>query len=376
MSKVLVVGGANGIGCGIAKSLVEDSNITKVFVADIVPPTIQSSKIEFIRTNLAVDSFEVNDDLNDIDALYISAGIGRVAPFEMLDEAEIKLVLKINAESVICIIKKYYPLLMSNKNFNVAIMCSVAGRINSPLFSVYSASKAALSKFIQSINVELAMHGSTNRILEVSPGKIDGTSFYGGTTNISAMETLAKEVLTRAAQKQMLYIPQYDEIYKGVLERNNYDEFEFGVSSYQYKTARIEQSAKYKIGYLSGTFDMFHVGHLNLIRCAKLRCDYLIVGVHQDATHKGKNTVMSFEDRVAIVGACKYVDRVVTSCKEDSDAWELYKYNYLFVGSDYKNTERFNRYEKFFADKENVQVVYFPYTDSVSSTMLRTKLGK
>lgn len=125
-----------------------------------------------------------------------------------------------------------------------------------------------------------------------------------------------------------------------------------------------------RIGYLSGTFDLFHVGHLNLLRRAKDACDYLIVGINADASHKGKQTFIPFEERLEIVGAIKYVDKAVPACKEDSEAWEVWHYAKLFVGSDYKGSERFNRYEEYFADK-GVEIVYFPYTQGTSSTQIR-----
>jgi glycerol-3-phosphate cytidylyltransferase len=128
------------------------------------------------------------------------------------------------------------------------------------------------------------------------------------------------------------------------------------------------------IGYLSGTFDLFHIGHLNLIRRAKEQCDYLIVAVHDSGKWKGKETFIPFEERKEIVGACRYVDQVVDSPVEDSDAWELYHFDKLFVGSDYKGTERFNRYEEFFKDK-GVEIVYFPYTQSTSSTQIRALIN-
>lgn len=124
------------------------------------------------------------------------------------------------------------------------------------------------------------------------------------------------------------------------------------------------------IGYLSGTFDLFHIGHLNLIRRAKEQCDFLIVAVHDSGKWKGKETFIPFEERKEIVGACRYVDQVVDSPVEDSDAWELYHFDKLFVGSDYKGTERFKRYEESFKDT-GVEIVYFPYTQSVSSTQIR-----
>ena len=128
-----------------------------------------------------------------------------------------------------------------------------------------------------------------------------------------------------------------------------------------------------KIGYLSGTFDLFHVGHLNLLERAKKYCDYLIVGVNSNASHKGKITFIPLEERMRIVGAIGIVDKVIEAYPEDSEAWDEFKYNYLFVGSDYKGTERFNRYEEFFKDK-GVKIIYFPYTNGTSSTQLRAAL--
>ena len=125
---------------------------------------------------------------------------------------------------------------------------------------------------------------------------------------------------------------------------------------------------------MSGTFDLFHIGHLNVIRRAKEHCDYLIVGVHESGAWKGKETFIPLEERKAIVGSLQYVDKVVTSWQDDSSAWEHLHYDKLFVGSDYKGSERFMKYEAYFADK-GVEIVYFPYTNSTSSTKLREALS-
>lgn len=131
-----------------------------------------------------------------------------------------------------------------------------------------------------------------------------------------------------------------------------------------------------KIGYLSGTFDLFHIGHLNMLRRAKDYCDYLVVGIHKDASHKGKATFIPFDERMEIVRSVSFVDAVIESEREDSDVWTKgrVKYDYLFVGSDYKGTERFNRYEEYFKDK-GVKIIYFPYTQGTSSTQLRDALN-
>lgn len=125
------------------------------------------------------------------------------------------------------------------------------------------------------------------------------------------------------------------------------------------------------VGYLSGTFDLFHIGHLNIIRRAKEQCGHLIVGVHETPAFKGKDgTVIPFEERLALVGACRYVDEVVTASDEDTEDWERFHFQKLFVGTDYLHSERFARYEAFFAGRQ-VQIVYLPYTTQTSSTKIR-----
>ncbi len=129
------------------------------------------------------------------------------------------------------------------------------------------------------------------------------------------------------------------------------------------------------IGYLSGTFDLFHIGHLNLIKRAKEMCDYLIVGVHPTASFKKGRTFIPFEERLAIIAACRYVDEAVDACDEDTDDWERFHFDRLFVGDDYKGSERFAYYEDFFADK-GVEIIYFPYTVGTSSTKIRDAIDK
>ena len=177
--------------------------------------------------------------------------------------------------------------------------------------------------------------------------------------------------------RETLFIPEYEEVYKNVINRYQNDSRKFGLESYDYKVSKNREDNKKHtvVGYMSGTFDLFHVGHLNLIKRAKQECDYLIVGVHPSAAHKGKETFIPLEERKAIVASCKYVDKVVDSTPEDSDSWALYHYDKLFVGSDYKGTERFKRYEEYFKDK-GVNIVYFPYTKSTSSTQIRSLIMK
>ena len=131
------------------------------------------------------------------------------------------------------------------------------------------------------------------------------------------------------------------------------------------------------IGYTTGVFDMFHIGHLNILKKAKEQCDYLIVGVSTDElVYKSKNKVpiIPFEERVEIVKAIKYVDEVVPQYNKDKlAAYDKYKFDIMFVGDDWKGTDLFNKCEEELA-KKGSKVVYFPYTQGTSSTILREKV--
>ena len=114
-------------------------------------------------------------------------------------------------------------------------MVSIAGFMSSPFFSVYGASKAALKIFIESVNVELLKAGTTNRILNVSPGSIKGTSFYNKETQLDSLKQITNEIIYHTESKHDLFIPQYDTIFKNVLERYNSDFRAEGIHSYEYK---------------------------------------------------------------------------------------------------------------------------------------------
>ncbi len=136
---------------------------------------------------------------------------------------------------------------------------------------------------------------------------------------------------------------------------------------------------KYKIGYTTGVFDLFHVGHLNILEKAKEQCDYLIVGVSTDElvqNYKHKTPVIPFEQRIKIVEAIKYVDKVVPQVSLDKEiAYEKYKFNAIFHGDDWKNSDLYNKMEKELS-KHGVDIVYIKHTDGVSSTIIRDKMEK
>lgn len=374
--KAVVVGGSNGIGLAISKNLIERGYYLEI--CDRSGPDDGVLDGEKYHHNFC-DLLDFNEDLfyslaadQDVELLMITAGIGRVADFQFHHTAEIDKMLTVDTVSTLKIFRVFYDRILQDNCFYAGVMGSISGWMSTPSASVYAAAKAGVVRFVESVNIELEAYGSANRILDVSPASFKGSKFYGGKNDLSITGPLAEEILTHLFNRDTRFIPQYEETYKAVLERYAADPHEYGLHSWEFKKAsgRLDNQKRVKVGYLSGTFDLFHVGHLNLLRRAKAQCDYLIVGVHDSGAWKGKETFIPFEERKAIVGACKYVDKVVESCREDSDAWDLWHYDRLFVGSDYKGTERFRRYEEYFADK-GVEIVYFPYTQSTSSTQIR-----
>ena len=127
------------------------------------------------------------------------------------------------------------------------------------------------------------------------------------------------------------------------------------------------------IGYTTGVFDMFHIGHLNIIRASKEKCDYLIVGVSTDELvqqEKHKTPVIPYEERKEIIAALKYVDQVVPQKNKNKlAAWEELHFDKMFVGDDWKGTKAWSDFEEQFRPL-GVEIVYLPHTNGISSTIL------
>ena len=134
-----------------------------------------------------------------------------------------------------------------------------------------------------------------------------------------------------------------------------------------------------KIGYTSGVYDLFHIGHLNILKRAKLECDHLIVGVSTDElceSAKNQKPFIPFQERMDLVGSVKYVDEVVPQTNYDKmEAWNNLKFDKMFVGDDWKGTNQWKKTEKEFF-QYGVEIIYFPYTSHTSSTVLRKILLK
>lgn len=133
------------------------------------------------------------------------------------------------------------------------------------------------------------------------------------------------------------------------------------------------------IGYTTGVYDMFHIGHLNILKRAKEQCDFLIVGVSTDELvqrDKNKTPVIPFEERCEIVKAIRYVDMVVPQTNKNKlEAWEKYHFNKMFVGSDWEGTPQWKQFEQQFYPL-GVKIIYLPHTDGISSTLLTEFIKK
>lgn len=136
---------------------------------------------------------------------------------------------------------------------------------------------------------------------------------------------------------------------------------------------------KYKVGYTDGVYDLFHVGHLNMIQYAKEHCETLIVGVHGDdvvEAYKHRKPIINENDRCRIIQSIKGVDKAeINRFRDKLKLWELYHFDVVFIGDDWKGTERWNQFEKILGEV-GVDVVYVPYTKGISTTEIREWIMK
>ena len=154
---------------------------------------------------------------------------------------------------------------------------------------------------------------------------------------------------------------------------NNFQQkYEIAVYCKNNKLQYVYMNKRQLIGYTCGVYDLFHIGHLNLLKNAKSLCDKLIVGVSTDelASYKNKQCVIPYRDRAEIVSSIKYVDCVVPQTTRDKiEAYKKLKFDILFVGDDWFENDEWKTWENEL-QKYRVSVVYFPYTPNVSSTKI------
>ena len=237
IKRILVVGGANGIGLSIAHELALRKETEQVYIVDKAPlqEEYSHSKIESYQFDLTEDDYSFYDRFTDINALMITAGFGKLALFKDVPEDYIVNSFNVNTIPVLRLVHRFYHRLETQEDFYCGVMVSIAGFMSSPFFAVYGATKAALKIFIESVNIELERARSINRILNVSPGSISGTSFNAGKTDLSVTRELALQIIDHLENKHDLFIPQYDNVFHDVLERYHKDFRAEGLHSYDYK---------------------------------------------------------------------------------------------------------------------------------------------
>ena len=237
IKRILVVGGANGIGLSIATELAKRDEVEKVYIVDKAPLSEEYAhpKFETFLFDLTNEDYSFFDRFTDINALMITAGFGKLSLFKDVPESHIMNSFNVNTIPVLRLVHKFYGKLEANDDFYCGVMDSIAGWMSSPFFAVYGATKAALKIFIESVNVELKKNGSSNQVLNVSPGSLKGTSFTAGKTDLNVTAPMANDIIKHLEAKDDLFIPQYDEIFKNVLERYRDDFRAEGEHSYDYK---------------------------------------------------------------------------------------------------------------------------------------------
>lgn len=244
---ITIYGASHGLGLATAKHLANEGFTVELVGREFAlaeetfaKELIADGQVKFIRHDL------LRDDLSDLfarvagkpRAVFYTAGIGRLEPFSDTESSYIRACYAINAEIPTMLIKKYYTDLCGEDSFHFGCVTSIAGQIVSPLFSVYAASKAAASRLIESVNIELKASGSGNRITDFCPGNFGGSSFSGGDTDISKLAVLSSQLIEATFSNKVLFIPSYEEVYKSVIERYRDDSETFGLSSYEYKRER------------------------------------------------------------------------------------------------------------------------------------------
>jgi short-subunit dehydrogenase len=237
IKRILVVGGANGIGLSIATELAKRDSVEKVYIVDKAPLLAEYNNPKFAayQFDLTSEDYSFFDRFTDINALMITAGFGKLALFKDVPESYITNSFNVNTIPVLRLVHRFYDKLESQEDFYCGVMVSIAGFMSSPFFAVYGATKASLKIFIESVNVEIEKAGYSNRILNVSPGSIKGTSFNDGKTNLALTGPLAAEIIAHLENKEDLFIPQYDDVFKLVLKRYHDDFRAEGLHSYDYK---------------------------------------------------------------------------------------------------------------------------------------------
>ena len=242
MKKIVIIGGTSGLGLSLAIELRNKFSKANILVVGKTKPNDLCTKfsLDFLKIDLSSPYYDWNF-CSDSNFIIYAAGVGRLTPFEEIDEKDINRTICINATNAIHLINAKKKELISADNCQISVVTSIAGKIPSPLFALYAASKALLSSYISSINIELEKKETKNRIIEIAPGYIEGTALYGKKTNLEKLTSVSNTILNEIENKKCLIIPQDEKLYLEILERAHKNPLEFGNQSYDYKLAEIKK---------------------------------------------------------------------------------------------------------------------------------------
>ena len=181
---------------------------------------------------------------NDADFIFYCAGTGRIDHFENFSHREIVQTIAVNAIAPISLISYLKTKLISEQALRLVVITSISGSLISPLFSLCGASKAFITNYIRSVNAELEKKSTTNRILEVAPGYIKGTSFYNDPTDLESLSEIAEVIALEAMLNTAFLVPQDSSLYQSLINEFHDDTESFASASYDYKLTKIEERSK------------------------------------------------------------------------------------------------------------------------------------
>ena len=242
MKKIVIIGGTSGLGLSLAIELRNRFSNSNILVVGKTKPLDLCDKfsLDFLQIDLSSPHYDWNF-CSDSNFIVYAAGVGRITPFDEIEEKDINSTISVNATNAIHLINSKKKELISVNSCQISVVTSIAGKIPSPLFALYAASKALVSSYISSINIELAKRETKNLILEIAPGYIEGTALYGNKTNLDKLIEVSKTILDEIENKKNLIIPQNEKMYLEIIEKAHKNPIEFGNQSYDYKIAEIKK---------------------------------------------------------------------------------------------------------------------------------------
>ncbi len=232
----IVIGGSNGLGLSISSKLIRKGY--KVLIYDIIEPKINFGGFLFKKIDLSKDDIAImTDDISSADMVIYTAGIGRVDKFNKYSFNDIDKTIDIDLKSLVKVITLSSNNLLTKNNFKCCCISSIAGLVVSPLFSVYSAAKAGVCKYIEAVNTELEKNGSNNRITNVVATSFQGTSFNGGNTDLTSLSTISDLILDSMMKSEELCMIN-KELIGSIIARYQEDSKKFALESYEYKISK------------------------------------------------------------------------------------------------------------------------------------------